>query len=1155
MSLREQTALKKSQLSLAKQKLLAKRLQGKDSVSKQQKYPVIVPSVEERYQPFPLTDIQQAYWVGRQGGLELGNISTHGYFEIETYGITPIQFNQAWQQLIQRHDMLRMIIRQDGQQQILSDVPPYEITVIDLRDQTDEVVALELGKIRDELSHQMFDLEQWPLFELQVICLNDDQAKLCFSFDVLIADAWSCELLLTELADFIQNPHQLPPSLEVSFRDYVLAEQEFHKFPLFERSKKYWQKRLTAIPPAPDLPLQKSLSSIVSPQFVRRKKYLSASSWTRLKQRAHQANLTPSGILLAAFAEVLTKWSKSPEFTLNLTLYNRLPLHPDVDKIVGDFTSVTLLAVDNASSTSFESRAKQIQEQFWDDMDHSHYSGIKVLRELAKLDNRSAVEAITPVVFTSTLTNESLSREQSAVDSNNEDGDDTYVDTYNRDMLRDLGKMTYMITQTPQVYLDHQVYFNPSGELILSWDCVEDLFPNGILDDMFAAYGSLLERLATEEDIWQATTPKLLPQTQVDRIAVINQTEVCLDEETLLHQLFFEQAMRQPDQTAVIANDRTLTYQELSDRAQQLGQRLRKLGAKPNQLVAVVMEKGWEQVVAVLGILASGAAYVPINPNLPQDRRWHLLEQGDVDLVLTQTKWNSALEWPTKVTRLCVETLDGQCPEESLKFVQTPEDIAYVIYTSGSTGLPKGVVIDHRGVVNTILDINQRFGVDEEDRILALSSLSFDLSVYDIFGTLAAGGTIVLPKPEANRDPAHWLDLIVQHQITIWNSVPALMQMLIEYAAATSAPILSALRLALLSGDWLPLGLPDQIRTSFTAAQVISLGGATEASIWSILYPIDQVNPQWKSIPYGRPMANQRLYVLDHALETCPFFVPGNLYIGGIGLAMGYWRNESKTAASFIHHPQTGERLYRTGDTGRYLPDGTIEFLGREDFQVKINGHRIELGEIEATLVQHSAVEAAVVTAVEEEQLGVKRLVAYVVTVEPEESESQLTQGLRQFLAEKLPGYMLPSAILFLNSLPLTANGKIDRRRLPKPELAQSSSEQTYVAPTDEIEKQLSDIIQGILKIPQVGIYDNFFDLGGNSVHLVQTHIKIREVLQKDIPLVEMFRYPTIQALSNYFHESSQRGSEKESAGYQSLTRAKRRKQMQQNRQKAQRKF
>ena len=270
---------------------------------------------------------------------------------------------------------------------------------------------------------------------------------------------------------------------------------------------------------------------------------------------------------------------------------------------------------------------------------------------------------------------------------------------------------------------------------------------------------------------------------------------------------------------------------------------------------------------------------------------------------------------------------------------------------------------------------------------------------------------------------------------------------------------------------------------------------------------------------------------------------------------MGYWRNERKTAASFIHHPQTGERLYRTGDTGRYLPDGTIEFLGREDFQVKINGHRIELGEIEATLVQHSAVEAAVVTAVEEEQLGVKRLVAYVVTVEPEESESQLTQGLRQFLAEKLPGYMLPSAILFLNSLPLTANGKIDRRRLPKPELAQSSSEQTYVAPTDEIEKQLSDIIQGILKIPQVGIYDNFFDLGGNSVHLVQTHIKIREVLQKDIPLVEMFRYPTIQALSNYFHESSQRGSEKESAGYQSLTRAKRRKQMQQNRQKAQRKF
>ncbi|NEQ96384.1 MAG: amino acid adenylation domain-containing protein [Cyanothece sp. SIO2G6] len=1144
MSLREKNISKRSQLSLAKQQLLERRLRGGGGAS-EQKFPTIEPCLEQRYQPFPLTDIQQAYWVGRQGGLELGNISTHGYFEMETTGVTPSQFEQAWRQLIERHEMLRMIIRQDGQQQILSEVPDYQIQVIDLRGESDETLALKADSIRQRMSHHVFPLGQWPLFEIQAVRLDSDRVRFCFGFDVLMADAWSCELLFAELADFVQNPQLSLPPLTLSFRDYVLSELEFHEFPLYERSKKYWDNRLTTLPSAPDLPLQKNLTSIDEPHFVRREKQLDSSIWARLKQRAHEANLTPSGILLAAFSEILTTWSKSPEFTLNLTLYNRLPMHPEVDKIVGDFTSVTLLSVDNSVSTSFETRAQQIQEQFWNDLDHSHYSGVKVLRDLARLENRPA-EALTPVIFTSTLTNESLGREQSRFGNSErtlDNVDSTPDTTYNREMLKGLGKLTYMITQTPQVYLDHQIYFNPSGELFLNWDCVDELFPEGVLDDMFVAYGDLLERLATDEAVWHATNPVRLPQRQIEQIAAINQTEVPLAVDKLLHGLFFERVAHQPDQPAVIMGDRTLTYQNLSDRALQIGHQLRHRGAQPNQLVAVVMEKGWEQVVAVLGILASGAAYVPIDPNLPQERRWHLLEQGDVALVLTQSKWDSTLQWPPTVTRLCVDTVEEQGPAEPLEFVQQPEDIAYVIYTSGSTGLPKGVVIDHRGVVNTVLDINQRFGVSQRDRVFALSSLSFDLSVYDIFGTLAAGGTIVIPKAEANRDPAHWLAQIVEHQITIWNSVPALMQMLIEYASAASTPIHSVLRLALLSGDWLPLKLPDQIRTVFTETQVVSLGGATEASIWSVLYPIDHINPDWKSIPYGCPMTNQRLYVFDHALDPSPFFVPGHLYIGGVGLAMGYWRNQAKTDASFIHHPKTGERLYRTGDMGRYLPDGTIEFLGREDFQVKISGHRIELGEIEATLVQYPDIDAAVVTTVEE-QPGVKRLVAYAVTTQPDAAESELAPALQQFLAEKLPGYMLPSALVFLEGFPLTANGKVDRRRLPKPEFSQSPLTQDYVAPTDETEEQLSKIIQSILDIPKVGVYDNFFDLGGNSVHLVQTHVKIREVLNQDIPLIEMFRYPTIHALAQYFHRSAT----DQSAGYQKLTRAKRRKQLQQRR-------
>jgi len=1130
MSSLETNLLRKSQLSSAKQKLLAQRLRGKATSDTTSKYPTVKPNLSDRHLPFPLTDIQQAYWVGRQGGLELGNISTHGYFEIETQDITVAQFESGWQRLVQRHEMLRMITHADGQQQILPDVPDYQILFQNLQGDNSETIEACLQQIRQQMSHHVFTLGRWPLFEIQALSLDENKVRFCFSLDVLIADAWSCELLFAELGDLIRDPSLALPPLELSFRDYVLAEQDFQDSPLYRRAQDYWHQRLDDdnIPPAPEFPLQKSLQEIASPHFVRREKKLAAAIWKQLKQRASRVNLTPSGILLAAFSEILTIWSKNQQFSLNLTLYNRLPLHPEVNQIVGDFTSVTLLAVDNSPADSFTVRAKRIQEQFWDDLDHSHYSGVKVIREMAKRQQRRAA-ALMPVIFTSTLMNQSLTRENA----------DPNQDSYNRDMLKGLGKMVYMITQTPQVYLDHQVFFKPSGEVVLNWDCIEELFPPGLLDEMFAAYGTLLERLATEDEIWQAKTIPLLPQKQLAELKKFNQTAAPLRENTLLHGLFLDRVREQPTQLGVIAGDYSLSYQELSDRINLLGRQLRDLGAKPNQLIAVMMNKGWEQVVAVLGILASGAAYVPINPDFPAERRQYILEQGRVEIVLTQATAKSDLI-PSNLTQICIQSeylTDGEIVP--LEPIQQPTDLAYVIYTSGSTGKPKGVEIDHRGVVNTILDVNQRFEINSEDSLLALSSLSFDLSVYDIFGTLAAGGTIVIPEATRTKDPSHWLELMLQHQITIWNTVPALMEMLVEYVAAQNSSINSALRLTLLSGDWLPLDLPQQITSLFPQSQVISLGGATEASIWSILYAIDQVNPNWKSIPYGRPMANQQFYVLDRALQPRPLNVSGQLYIGGIGLAQGYWSDEAKTNASFIIHPDTGERLYRTGDLGRYLADGNIEFLGREDFQVKINGHRIELGEIETAIALHPDIKTTIVTAVETTPKH-KQVVAYLVASSDEVEESLLIEKLRQFLLNKLPVYMMPSAFILLPKFPLTANGKIARRQLPKPKSIEPQSTKAYVAPTNELETKLSQIVKDILSLELVGIFDNFFDLGGNSVHLVKTHIQIRESLGRDIPIVEMFRYPTINALAEYLD----RDSNPVAAGYEKLTRAKQRQEL-----------
>ncbi|HEX6292324.1 MAG TPA: amino acid adenylation domain-containing protein, partial [Herpetosiphonaceae bacterium] len=959
--------------------------------------PAIQPDRARRYEPFPLTDIQQAYWIGRSAAMELGNIATHIYLEVESDALDLARLAHAWRRLIERHDMLRAIVLPDGRQQILEQVPPYEIEMLDLRPHEASVRAAQLDAVRQQMSHAVLRPDRWPLFEICASQIDDTQIRLHISIDMLIADAWSLRLLIGELAQLYRDPQRVFAPLELSFRDYVLAERVLHDSEQYRTAQEYWRRRLPLLPPPPELPLAKQPGTIAQPRFVRRSSRLEPDRWQRIKDRATRAGLTASAVLLGAFADMLATWSKTPRFTINLTLFHRLPLHPQVNDLVGDFTSVTLLGIDHGSALPFEERTRQIQQQLWDDLEHRAVSGVAVLRERAHSQG-DVLSTAMPVVFTSTLNLMQPAQEASQVQT--------------------FGNVVYSSGQTSQVWLDHQVT-EDRGALVFNWDSVDELFPADLIQEMFDAYCGLLHQLVDDEARWQATARQLVPPAQLAQRAAINMTDAPVSD-ALLHTLFVEQVHLRPDQPAVIAPGRTLSYQELDRRAQQIGQQLRAHDVRPNTLVAVVMEKGWEQVVAVLGVLQAGAAYLPIDPSLPQERLWHLLDHGQAAIVLTQSWIEQRLTWPPNLQRIPVD----RQPPASPDFVpspaaQQPDDLAYVIYTSGSTGLPKGVMIDHRGAVNTILDINRRFQVNARDRVLALSSLSFDLSVYDIFGTLAAGATIVMPDARSALDPSHWAEVAVREHVTIWNSVPALMELLVEYVAERPALLPHDLRLALLSGDWIPVSLPEQIKTLLGGTQVISLGGATEASIWSIGYPIEQVDPAWKSIPYGRPLANQQFHVLDEQLEPCPTWVPGQLYIGGIGLAQGYWRDPEKTAARFITHPLSGDGLYWTGDLGRYLPDGTIEFLGREDFQVKIQGYRIELGEIEAALLEYPGVRSAVVTATGERH-GNKRLVAYVVVEQGNKRTGEgLTASIRAHLKDRLPTYMVPSAVVVLDALPL----------------------------------------------------------------------------------------------------------------------------------------
>jgi pyochelin synthetase len=526
--------------------------------------PTIAPDPDKRYEPFPLTDMQHAFWVGRSGVLELGDVANHGYYEIEGKNLDVARLNWALQKLIDRHDMLRAIVLPDGQQQVLEKVPPYQIEVLDLRGKDEKAIDSELKTIRDHLSHQVLPVDRFPLFEFRVTFLDNERFRLHVSYDLQIFDAWSLFRLFDEWHQLYQNPQLEFKPLEISFRDYVLTEREIQKTELYKRSRDYWLNRLDSLPPAPELPLQKRPSELKQHICQRYDGRLERNEWQQLKQRSAQAGLTPSGILLAAFTEILTVWSKKPKFTISLALFNRLSLHPQVNDILGDFISATLLTVDNSQPEPFSKKAFRLQQQLWQDLEHRYFSGVRVTRELAR--KKGTAPSAIPVVFTSTLGLSSLGQETS---------------TFNH-----FGELVYGISQASQAWMDVQVW-EDKGDLTFNWDVVEELFPEGSIGQMFEAYCRFLKHLANSETSWLETNRKLIPPNQLIQRNLVNATDTTISEE-MLHTLFAAQVRSKGNECAVISSQRSLTYQELYERSNQIGHKLRSLGVKPSPVKVTI---------------------------------------------------------------------------------------------------------------------------------------------------------------------------------------------------------------------------------------------------------------------------------------------------------------------------------------------------------------------------------------------------------------------------------------------------------------------------------------------------------------------------------------------------------------------------------------
>ncbi|RXJ81159.1 non-ribosomal peptide synthetase/type I polyketide synthase [Arcobacter sp. F2176] len=1058
--------------------------------------------------PFPLTDIQQAYWIGRDQHMDLGNIACHGYMEIECKDLDIALLEDAWNKLIQRHEMLRCIIHPYGQQQILDNVKEYHFEVRDFSKTAKKVSDKALEEIRTELSHRVPQTDKWPLFDIHATKLQNNVTRLHISLDNIMTDGRSIGIMLSEWVHIYNNPQDTLPNLSLTFRDYIMTFEAYKQTEDYHKAKKYWVDRLDEIYPSPQLPLAKDPSKVSTPKFIRREFHLSEEKWQILKSLgAQKAGLTPSGILLSVYAQVLSLFSNSAKFTLNVPTFNRLAVHPQVNDIIGEFTSLILLSVDFSKQLSFKEQANILQKQLLKDQSYDSFSGVSVMRELAK----HSKQANMPVVFTSTF---GLAENVNTTFSEHES------------QAKELGKQIYTISQTPQVYIDNHVH-DYGGSLNVYWDCVDELFPEGMLDSMFEAYGNLLEQLANNEQVWESTQAIKIPISQEQKRIQYNNTQNFdyLPKQDDLLSGFLRQVKQSPNHSALITNNENLSYKELFERSCFFAWQLQESDIKPLEKVAIILPKGWQQISSIIATLGVNGTYVPFDYKLPEKRLLQLLEVAKISYVITSKEMKDNFTWPKNIKLITTPSNWGKEEEKivqnnNIEFMPSNnQQLAYIIYTSGSTGIPKGVMISHHSALNTILDINDRFKITSDDIVFGLSGVHFDLSVYDIFGTLNAGACLVLPNEEGTKDPNHWIDLIEKHKITIWNSVPALCEMLLIQTNANKVTM-QEMRLVLLSGDWIPLSLKDKLQKSTKNAKLYSLGGATEASIWSIYYPIEDIDPTWNSIPYGRPLANQQFYVLNEKYNDCPQLVIGDLYIGGEGLFMGYWQDEGKTKESFIIHPISGEKLYKTGDKGRFHPNGYIEFLGRNDLQVKINGHRIELGEIESSLLQNELIQNVVVTAIDtygnsEISTSIKdnkqKLIAYCVC--KEKNLSEIESKLKIWTKERLPNYMVPNHFFILNSIPLTKNGKLDRKALPLP--SNEKKEIKSSTPQTENEKLLLSICREILQVDDINIHSDFFDIGGDSLQATRLSIS----LQKEgfnLSVNQIFMNPFLEDMAQF---------------------------------------
>jgi amino acid adenylation domain-containing protein len=1034
----------------------------------------------------PLSTTQSRMWIFTQ--FEEGiayNIPLA--FRIEGQ-LNTTALEQSLTEIVRRHEALRTIfpVLEGVPMQRILPPAPVPLPRIQLSDSGTDIES-QIHHLTQQEAQRPFHLSQEIPLRTTLLQLGEQTHILMLTIHHIAADGWSLEVWQRELSTLYTAYCQNAPSplveLPIQYADFAHWQEEWLKGEVISQQLTYWQQQLAEMPPLLELPTDRPRPPIQSFQGETEFFTISPELTHQLKALGQQNGATLFMTILGAFAVLLSRYSRQSQVVIGSPVANRN--RPEIEPLIGFFINLLALPIELSGNPTFLELLQRVRQTSLNAYAHQELPFNQLVEALQPARNQSHSPLFQVMFVLQNAPGEPLQLPDLNITSLPIETGTTKYD------------LTLILTETASGMMAELEYSSV-------------LFDRSTMQRFIGHLLVLLEGIVSNPQARLSDLPILTAAEQHQLLVEWNDTQVSYPQDQCIHQLFEQQVERTPDAIAVVFEGTKLTYRELNNRANQLAHYLQSLGVKPDSLVGISVNRSLEMVIGLLAILKAGGAYVPLDPSYPADRVAYILSNSEANCLLTTSDLLATL--PQEETRfICLDTewaVISQQPESNPDSEVKPDNLSYVIFTSGSTGKPKGVQICHQSLVNFITSMQHEPGLMAGDRLLAVTTISFDIHTLEMYLPLSVGATIILASRDMTIDGRQLINEMSKYDVNVMQATPATWRMLLlsDWQGSPNLKVICG-------GEAMPRELANRLLAK--VGVLWNIYGPTETTVWSTAYQVTASRPSAnEDAPesIGRPIANTQTYVLDSLLQPVPIGVIGELYIGGDGVARGYLKRPDLNAASFLANPfKSDSRIYKTGDLARYLPDGNIEYLGRIDNQVKIRGFRIEIGEIENVLDKHPDVEQGVVV-VREDAPGNKQLVAYFV-VSGQSSPS--IQELRQFLKVSLPDYMIPAVFVMLEALPLTPNGKVDRRALPAPDNVRSDAEKTFVAPRNELEIQLINIWQNVLGIQPIGIDDNFFELGGNSFIALRLMAEIEKISGKNLPLSLLFQKQTIAGFAD----------------------------------------